>query len=281
MPSEQNWVNAEALSGVGGEILSTKVIIPELTIHGVKVFHPLIVMEGAPFPLIVGMDILVLHKMSLASPSVTGLTLQQAPECYACQLNKKMEEKYLPPQVRSTPETSTRRVQSPIREEYESDRGEEQSESPTLCCCLDAGFATRATLNASDFREGEPLLIEDADSDEPDFNKGILPTVACVRNGRVDVMVFNGDEKEKYYLSALRPKFVSLREDDFIGAVGPAKESDPTDRICNIINTVCKDTTCLSANELAQFGTVVRDNMSVFAEHDMDLGKTTRILHEI
>ena len=95
------------------------------------------------------------------------------------------------------------------------------------------------------------------------------------------VTVFNGDERESLDLRTLKPRVTPLREVDLVGAVQPVEDRVPRNRVEEIIKAVCKDTQCLGPDLRTQFEQVISDNMSVFAEHDMDVGSTTRICHEI
>ena len=145
-PPVLNWRNAEPLSGVGGRMLSQRVIVPELMLAGVRVCHPLIVMPNAPFSLIIGMDILYLHGMRLTSPTSEGFTLHPVTECYVCRVNFDLEREYLP----LGPDEAPRHA---IVNVWDRADESEHTESQTLCSLLEPGHAIHTTLRVEGFNE--------------------------------------------------------------------------------------------------------------------------------
>ena len=286
-PRVLTWNNSEPLNGIGGRVVSRRVIAPELQVQSIHICHPLIVVERSPFPLILGMDILVLHRMELAQPTESGLTLHQCPDCYVCEINRIEERGFNPPVEH--PVQLVGDLKGPLSTivecaETETPRpmiGHPPRELSTQCGILNPGSAIHRLFPAREYREGTLLLVEDSRDSEEDSPGGLVPTVTQVQNGQVVATIVNGHGAEPLELHSVVPTFTLLQEETLIGAVGQEPQAQRENRVQEIISEVCEDLSEFSTENRAQLEHIIEKYAHVFAKDDMDIGITTRILHEI
>ena len=285
-PQIMNWSNPNCLTGVGGSIAPSQFFSPEMYFLGVSIRHPILICEGLPSPFIIGMDVLRLHKMVLSLSTRVPVTLF-SDDCYVCSANRAADTRE---------EMSCYRVH-PDRPGVENTRAlgalaEEPSlEDPSDIempreCVLPARSGQLAELTApSDFEDGVLLLVESPEtSDSPAF---VLPTVAEVKHGKVNVVVLNRDAEHERTLQVGDVRFSPIDQTQPPPAAEPCvpvsdvELQTTRERVDDILEKVCPSATRIQPETRRGLRDLVEEYIDVFSTGDNDLGLTNRVYHEI
>ena len=137
----------------------------------------------------------------------------------------------------------------------------------------------------SDFEDGVLLIIESPET--PDSPAFVLPTVAQVKNRKVDVIVLNRDAENEHTLQVSNVRFSPIDQTQPPPATEPSTpvtdvELQTTrERVDDILEKVCPSATRIQPETRRGLRDLVEEYIDVFSTGDNDLGFTDRVYHEI
>jgi hypothetical protein len=183
-PSDIEPKAAQEMLGIGGRMEVNSIMCPDLEICGVHFRHPIAIAEVLPVKILIGMDILRLHRATI---EVHKNSIQfGARSCRLCKHNNLLNRLYDSPPIHAQREVHS--LSTLLKEEQ------------SVVESVPPRSAQQLEIDAPDDAEDEAcFLVEDSSQQNCTMQTvcKVIPSVTRVSNGKLRVLIINEDYNEQ------------------------------------------------------------------------------------